>query len=123
LPKDEQLLDRAEAGEIQKRQLWENACIRKQIAKRELGESFSINDHIRGMVCLLLGFGVKRKSLYLAQSGQAAPMDTAGYVQKKNRNVNYARHNNTAYRFKRQKILIMRSVKEWNRQNPSTESA
>ena len=61
-------MDRAEAGEIQKRQLWENACIRKQIAKRELGESFSINDHIRGMVCLLLGFGVKRKSLYLAQS-------------------------------------------------------
>lgn len=46
---------------VSQKQLWENTFIKKQIDKREKGETFVINDHIRAMVYSMLSSGISWK--------------------------------------------------------------
>lgn len=46
-------------GVLQEKKLWENTHIKHQINRRNNGESFSINDHIRAMVYSMLSSGIK----------------------------------------------------------------
>ena len=43
---------------LQGKKLWENTYIKKQMDKRERGESFSMSDHIRGMVYAMLSSNI-----------------------------------------------------------------
>lgn len=46
-------------GVLQEKKLWESTHIKHQIDRRNNGESFSINDHIRAMVYSMLSSGIK----------------------------------------------------------------
>lgn len=46
-------------GVLQEKKLWENTHIKHQIDRRNNGESFSINDHVRAMVYSMLSSGIK----------------------------------------------------------------
>lgn len=46
-------------GVLQEKKLWENTHIKHQINRRNNGDSFSINDHIRAMVYSMLSSGIK----------------------------------------------------------------
>ena len=44
-------------GEPQAKKLWENTYIKKQLDKRKNGGTFTVSDHIRGMVYSMLTSG------------------------------------------------------------------
>lgn len=46
-------------GVLQEKKLWENTHIKHQIDRRNNGERFSVNDHIRAMVYSMLSSGTK----------------------------------------------------------------
>lgn len=48
-------------GEIQTKKLWENTFIKHQIDRRNAGEKFSIQDHIRAMVYSMISSGAPWK--------------------------------------------------------------
>ena len=59
LPMDRQLRENLliKNGKPQKKKLWENTYIKKQIDKRSNGGAFTVGDHIRGMVYSMLTSG------------------------------------------------------------------
>lgn len=45
-------------GNVQEEKLWENTFIKQQIDRRQNGESFSLDDHIRAMAYAMLSSGI-----------------------------------------------------------------
>lgn len=63
---------------LREQQLWENTYIKHQLDKRERGKSFTVNEHIRGMVYSMLSSGTKWESVVKdidASTGQILPVD------------------------------------------------
>lgn len=63
---------------LQGKKLWENTYVKKQIDKKERGESFDTSDHIRGMVYAMLSSGIswERVEKYIDDdSGKILPIE------------------------------------------------
>lgn len=56
-------MDRQLRRNLTEKQLFENTHIAKQIERRERGESFTLTDHIRGMVYAMLSSGISWKQV------------------------------------------------------------
>ena len=65
-------------GVLQETKLWENTHIKHQIDRRNNGDSFSINDHIRAMVYSMLSSGIKCERVDKGidiETGRIVPID------------------------------------------------
>lgn len=65
-------------GVLQEKKLWENTHIKHQIDRRNNGDSFSINDHIRAMVYSMLSSGIKWERVEKGidiKTGRIIPID------------------------------------------------
>ena len=77
---DKQLRDELliKDGTQQKKKLWENTYIKKQIDKRKNGDTFTISDHIQAMIYSMLSSGIAWERVEKgidSQSGQIIPID------------------------------------------------
>lgn len=69
-------------GELQAKKLWENTYIKKQLDKRKNGGTFTVGDHIRGMVYAMLTSGAAWNRLEPhidTETGQIPVMDDIFY--------------------------------------------
>lgn len=65
-------------GVLQEKKLWENTHIKHQIDRRNNGERFSVNDHIRAMVYSMLSSGIKWERVERGidiKTGRIVPID------------------------------------------------